>query len=1208
MRKALRLLLVILGLVAFALAVWFGGPLIGIAGVFILAGVWSRVILIGVVWGAVGLYYLIRWWRARRAEKALEAAIVPEGPAGDGEVLGEKMQEALSVLRRSSGSSSYLYELPWYVIIGPPGAGKTTALLNSGIEFPLADANGGAMAGAGGTRYCDWWFAEEAVLIDTAGRYTTQDSDAEADRESWLSFLDMLKKHRPRQPVNGVIVAIGLDDLLQGDEDSLAAHATAIRDRLLELQEVFNIEVPVYVLFTKADLIAGFSEFFGAFSATRRQKVWGATFRPADRKEATLPQAGPEFDALLKRLSAEVTDRMNEEPDGVSRIAIFGFPAQVAMLKDRALSILTGIFGSTRYRVNATLRGFYFTSGTQEGTPIDQVLGAMERSFGTLGGAGASGRGKSFFLHDLLRKVIFAEAGWVSQDTRAVRRETGLRYGVIAITVLGGLALAGLWANSFYHNHSLVRHAEAEVQRYEEEARPELEEARISDPDLTPVLPLLRQLATLPMGYAADESAAGGGLLEGFGLGQRGALTASARAAYRDGLERHLRPRLILHVENRIAEDISDNDLLSLYESLKVYKLLGHAAPAPDDAFIVAWFTDTWARDPAYRGAGPMRDLRAEMEAHLWAMLELSATQNRARVDLNGALVARAEQILSLMNLEDQAWLLVMGAGGPQDMESFNIGLRAGPDSELVFETLDGRALNELEIPATFTYSGFHDYFLPRLADVATKLETQQWVLGARREAADVSGELQRLGPAMMNRYALEFTRAWTAVLENLQLRPMAAGAPQFLALSAASDARQSPILKLVEAVNRETRLTAGFSDEGGFGAGMGELAEGEGAELAGMAGEQMMRRVRERASGMSRIGFDVLERRRSQNRASGQGGGDAGEAPLPGANVEAQFSRWHDLVADMSEGRPIDVLLQDLQKIYRLLLTSTAGAGQIPPNLGQELATQAALLTRHASRLPPTLARMIRQASDEFAGDAANTTLAALNEKLNNDVSQVCESLVPDSYPFDGRANRDLPMAEFARLFAPDGVFDRFFKDELLPHADISGTDWRWKEDSPLGRQMSPATLAQFQRAAVIRDAYFPGASAIPGFDITIRQTALHPDADAALLEINGKVITTQQSGSLAQSMFWPSGGGGSASVQLSPDLPGRTSDVEVSAGPWALMRLINSGRPRPSGSSVNIRLDVGGRYVAYNINVASARNPFFLRELWDFRCPRGL
>ena len=329
---------------------------------------------------------------------------MPEGPAGDGEVLGEKMQEALAVLRRSSGSSNYLYDLPWYVIIGPPGAGKTTALLNSGIRFPLADASGGAMAGAGGTRYCDWWFSEEAVLIDTAGRYTTHDSDAEADRESWMSFLDLLKRQRPRQPVNGVILAISLEDLLEGDESVLEAHASAIRDRLLELQEVFRIDVPVYVLFTKADLVAGFTEFFGSFSASRRQHVWGATFRPANRRDPVLPQAGGEYDALLARLSAEVTDRMNEEPDGVARIAIFGFPAQMAMLRDRVLGLLTGVFGSSRYRVNATLRGFYFASGTQEGTPIDQVLGAMERSFGTMTGAGASGRGKSYFLHDLLRR------------------------------------------------------------------------------------------------------------------------------------------------------------------------------------------------------------------------------------------------------------------------------------------------------------------------------------------------------------------------------------------------------------------------------------------------------------------------------------------------------------------------------------------------------------------------------------------------------------------------------------------------------------------------------------------------------------------------------------------------------------------------------------------------------------------------------------
>src|SRR5678809_1739494 len=70
----------------------------------------------------------------------------------------------------------YLYELPWYLIIGAPGSGKTTALRHSGLKFPLADVAGeDAIRGVGGTRNCDWWFTDQAVLIDTAGRFTTQD-------------------------------------------------------------------------------------------------------------------------------------------------------------------------------------------------------------------------------------------------------------------------------------------------------------------------------------------------------------------------------------------------------------------------------------------------------------------------------------------------------------------------------------------------------------------------------------------------------------------------------------------------------------------------------------------------------------------------------------------------------------------------------------------------------------------------------------------------------------------------------------------------------------------------------------------------------------------------------------------------------------------------------------------------------------------------
>ena len=117
-----------------------------------------------------------------------------------------------------------LYQLPWYVMIGPPGSGKTTALTRSGLHFPAGEGGEGAeIRGVGGTRNCDWFFTSEAVLIDTAGRYTTQDSHAPVDRGAWQGFLDLLKKHRPRQPINGVLVAISASDLLADERRARGA-------------------------------------------------------------------------------------------------------------------------------------------------------------------------------------------------------------------------------------------------------------------------------------------------------------------------------------------------------------------------------------------------------------------------------------------------------------------------------------------------------------------------------------------------------------------------------------------------------------------------------------------------------------------------------------------------------------------------------------------------------------------------------------------------------------------------------------------------------------------------------------------------------------------------------------------------------------------------------------------------------------------------
>ncbi len=1201
MRKWLLALAVVIGLAAFAAIVWFGGPLIGFGDSRPFDSVWVRLLIILVVFAIVGSIYGIRYWRRRKAARALEAALAQsEQQEGDGKVLGERMSEALETLKRSSGKRNYLYDLPWYVIIGPPGAGKTTALVNSGLKFPLAGADGGkAIAGVGGTRYCDWWFTEEAVLIDTAGRYTTQDSDSEVDKKSWQSFLSMLKANRAKQPINGVILAISLEDLMKLSGQELADHSVAIRKRLLEIHQLLKIDFPVYALFTKADLIAGFSEYFGNFTEARRRKVWGATFQTQDRKKNMVGEVPAEFDLLVRRLTEEVADRLHEEPDPIARIAIFGFPAQFAILKSRVADFLNRIFEPTRYQVNANLRGFYFSSGTQEGTPIDQVLGSISRSFGNAASsAHLSGGGKSYFLRDLLTKVIFAEAGWVSRDMSAVRRAAVLRYGTLSVIGLVSLALLGAWGVSFANNKALITATDSAVEQYRVNAKDALQATTISDVELGDPSGLLQILRSMPVGY--DNRDQPTPVTETFGLGQRGRLVSASETTYREALERMFRSRLILRLERQIEAGM--NDPLILYETLKVYLMLGGKAPAVDDDLVVTWMTQDWEQN-LYPGPNN-RSLREELLRHLQAMLELGADY-RPTFELNGPLVESAQRSLARMNMADRAYALIKSASYSAPIENFSVASRGGPDTALVFEAVDGSELDKLVVPGLYTYAGFQDFFIPQLAAVAEKIESEKWVMGELGDQKGVEEQFGQLGPVLIERYGKDFVDAWNAVLDNLKLKSMSADKPQYLALSAAS-AATSPLRQLFEAVAAETLLTAEREGDEEAAAGdsidplTGQATAAATREVSSLAA----RAVPGRAAGLARIGID-LAMKKSTSRA-----GDtfaAGGKQIPGANIEAQFRPFHELVKGDAGKRPIDALIQNFYEVYQSLVLAATNPSQAD-RANANMQMQVVNLRANASRLPRPVARMVNAAVDDFEGDAANNSIAQLNQMLAATVTRPCETAIANRYPFAKDSERDVQMADFAKIFSPNGIIDRFFAQNLAPLADLSGSDWVWKEDTAMGRELSKATLKEFQRAADIRDAFFPQGGVMPAVTLTITPFSLHGEADLALFNINGQVVQSQQVGGLPVSIQWPgSMGGGNVSISLTPEIAGRVSAV-VTEGPWAFMRLLEFGSVSRTGDGMRARFVIGGRDVVYTFQVGSVANPFFLPALSQFSCPSGI
>jgi type VI secretion system protein ImpL len=270
------------------------------------------------------------------------------------------------------------------------------------------------LRGVGGTRNCDWWFSDDAILLDTAGRYVLQDSNEAVDKKVWRGFLGLLKQFRPRQPINGALVAIGLPDLMQMTPEERSQHARAIKSRLVELQGEFGLRFPVYVLLTKMDRIAGFVEFFDDLDREERAAVWGMTF-PLDDAPGSAPAIAGlsgEFDLLMERLNSRVLQRVNDERDFERRGRIFGFPLQVATLKTMLKDFMEEIFTPSRFEDRALLRGIYFTSATQEGTPIDRLMTAIASTFGLADQKPQAfrGPGKSYFVTRLLRDLIFEEA------------------------------------------------------------------------------------------------------------------------------------------------------------------------------------------------------------------------------------------------------------------------------------------------------------------------------------------------------------------------------------------------------------------------------------------------------------------------------------------------------------------------------------------------------------------------------------------------------------------------------------------------------------------------------------------------------------------------------------------------------------------------------------------------------------------------------
>jgi len=1168
-----RSVLSFIGVALFALVFWFEAPLLAFDGKEPFASRTVRavvVILMFVAWAAwFGWRLLAAHLANRRLMASMAAADAPAvagapAPAALQEqaAMKKRMDDALAVLRKAAPKGGfwnrqYLYQLPWYLFVGAPGSGKTTALLHSGLRFPLAETLGpGAIGGVGGTRQCDWWFTDEAVLLDTAGRYTTQDSELEVDQAGWHGFLALLKKHRPRRPIDGVIVALSVSDLLQQGPAARQAQAAAIRARIKELHEKLGGSFPVYVTVTKCDLLAGFMEYFDAYGREERAQVWGMTFPVGAAPADALASFPARFLELEQQLQGGVMKRMQDERDLQRRALMYRFPQQFGALAEVLGGFMAAVFAPTRFEREAQLRGVYFTSGTQEGSPIDRVMGALAATFGldrkVLPPNAVSGR--SFFLTDLLRELVFREAGLAGSDGAFDRRRRLLRRAGVCVAVLAVLLLGAGLATSYVRNSALVA-----VVAERSDALDKLVAAAPASGSALGILPMLDAARALPGGYADRD--AGAPLLQRFGLNQNDKLGAGAQLAY----QRLLRSSLLPRVTARLEETLRRGDANSqeqLYEALRIYLMLGQPTHL-DAQSVQAWLDFDWRR--SMPDATP--EQRDALLAHAGALFD-GAGSGSAPPPIDSALVATVRSTLAMMPLPERLYNRLKRQVAQERLPETSVNRAVGRDVSAILARKSGEPLTR-GVPGLFSVAG-HKALVAGTPQALTDIARDSWVLD-RREAEGAVSALtsDQMQAAVLRLYYADYIRAWDAYLADVRIAPFSsldAGARITNALAGAD----SPLKAFLVAAARETTLggAAGKAPVTMDAAMLGKLAD-------------------------------------ARKKLEAALGGDDPAPEAKAANpVDEHFAPLHKLVGTPTAPGPIDTQLSLLKdaSAYFDAADSARRAGTPAPS-GEALQK----IKRAAEGLPAPLGEMLQNVDSAGAGLTLGSERARLGALWTAQGAAFCRDAIAGRYPLVRGAARDATPDDFGRFFGPGGMMDDFFTKNLAAQVDMAGSQWKWRDmgAAPIG--IPQDVLNQFQRAARVREMFFAAGARQP----TLRFDLLPQAGDAALtsvlLDIDGQPVSyAPGAATRAVAITIPSGkGSGQVRLEATPALRGEMR----TDGPWAWFRMLDKGvlQAGAQGERYTLGFDLDGHKMSYQLTASSVINPFRREVLEGFRCPAG-
>ncbi|MFH0266679.1 type VI secretion system membrane subunit TssM [Vibrio rumoiensis] len=1150
-------------------AIWWMGPWLTINKQQPLSSLTARVVAC-VVFSLIcfSLWGLWQWRKLNRIredeKRSLELKADPLLQFEERQEL--ELNQVMQTMKSSLNKSNYLYSLPWYLVLGLENAGKTSLINRSGQSFVFSSVMRASHQKSGNPYSFDWWIGDESVLIDPDGELLTQGGlgngvDPELSRRLWVHFTHWLEKTRNRRPLNGIVLAIDIAHLAKSTESERKAYANLLRTRLRELMETLSTRLPVYVSFTKFDLLHGFEPFFRNYTKEKREEVLGFTFSldSVDDLDHWLTEYTVSYDEFIARINEAIPYIMVNLTDSEDRNAVYSFSRQLAGLKDTIHRLLEEMLGSDQFSTSALVRGVYFNSVFQQGVAINAFDNATSRRYGLRHAINVAQNAKNstiYFTQKLFNQIIYPEAGLASDNFKVAKRKKRIIFTSVVACSIASFLLITAWQRYYSIN---VNQANSVLQKVNEYQVLILgNKGMLSHKDMLEPLNKIRE-ATLEFGFFRDKLK----YVSDLGLYQGHTIGPKVEETYLNLLEYKFLPLLMADTIHDLNRAKSDEQKLA---TLRVYRMMVDASGRHPE-FVLDYFSKYWQHQ--FTG---QQKIQRQLLAHLeYAMQHTDLTKDRRNgneladqlmrpYDL---LISRVQNDLGRMPNEERVYrnlkLSAKSLLGP-DVNLRNL---IGPVFDMVYQK-GKRSDQSLYIPKLLTKEGFEDYFMPQSESVSNLALIDSWVLG-QSSTAEFSEEDKRvLREKIRSLYIADYTATWRQALNHINIKKFN-DINDAVAVVDNIMGNLEPIQRLLRTVDSNTHL---FN------------ASPESTDKA--AKEALLKSPKFKVASMIDEPFSELN-----------------ALNYPNGDNPAYIKEVLDVVGQL---RDYLKAMQDSPNVGMSALNATKERVKL------QSIDPIYTLRRVASGLPSPLNQMMKTLSDQSWYVVKKEAIRYLEVRWQEDVYKPYREKLAGKYPLSLAAKKDVALSDFEEFFAPDGILNTFYNDQLdlfLNEKVLIDND-----DGNNRSIVNQQVIDELTQAKKIQQAFF-NRKGVLDIEFSLQPIVLSGNKRRSAIDVDGQYLTYSHGQRDVVELIWPNSLRETASskVTLVPTQTGYSPRSIMKQGSWSFFRLLDQAKVvSASSKSVDYKFAVDNGSMVYRLSSNSDNNPFTNNLFRSFKLSENL